>query len=52
MHLHAGSIPRENGFEIMPFEFTTSYLSDSIALFRQYKKFAEIAIGQLTMSNS
>jgi len=32
----------------MPLEFTTSYLTDSIALFRQYKKLAEKAIEQIT----
>lgn len=32
----------------MPLEFTTSYLADSIALFRQYKKLAEKAIEQVT----
>ena len=32
----------------MPLEFTTSYLADSIALFRQYKKLAERAIEQVT----
>jgi hypothetical protein len=32
----------------MPHQFTTSYLSDSLALFRQYKKLAEGAIGQVT----
>ena len=32
----------------MPREFTTSYLIDSIALFRQYKKLAERAIEQVT----
>ena len=32
----------------MPLEFTTSYLTDSIALFRQYKKLAERAIEQVT----
>lgn len=32
----------------MPHEFTTSYLADSIAIFRQYKKLAEGAIGQVS----
>jgi len=32
----------------MPLEFTTSYLTDSIALFRQYKKLAEKANEQIT----
>ena len=32
----------------MPLEFTTSYLADSIAVFRQYKKLAERAIEQVT----
>jgi len=32
----------------MPLEFTTSYLTDSIALFHQYKKLAEKAIEQIT----
>ena len=32
----------------MPLEFTTSYLTDSIALLRQYKKLAEKAIEQIT----
>ena len=32
----------------MPLEFTTSYLTDSIALFRQYKRLAEKAIEQVT----
>jgi hypothetical protein len=31
----------------MPLEFTTSYLEDSLALFRHYKKMAEQAIGQV-----
>jgi hypothetical protein len=31
----------------MPLEFTTSYLEDSLALFRQYKKMAERAIAQV-----
>ncbi|HEY3453126.1 MAG TPA: DUF1572 domain-containing protein [Bryobacteraceae bacterium] len=31
----------------MPLEFTTSYLADSLALFRQYKKLAEKAIEQV-----
>lgn len=32
----------------MPLEFTTSYLTDSIALFRQYKRLTERAIEQVT----
>jgi uncharacterized damage-inducible protein DinB len=32
----------------MPFQFTTSCLEDSIALFRQYKELAEKAIAQVT----
>ncbi len=32
----------------MPHQFTTSYVEDSIALFRRYKKFAEGAIAQVT----
>jgi hypothetical protein len=32
----------------MPVEFTTSYLSDALAVFRQYKSLAERAIAQLT----
>lgn len=32
----------------MPLEFTTSYLNDSLTLFRQYKKLAERAIEQIT----
>ncbi|MGO9970725.1 MAG: DUF1572 family protein, partial [Bryobacteraceae bacterium] len=31
----------------MPLEFTTSYLEDSLALFRHYKKLAERAIAQV-----
>jgi hypothetical protein len=32
----------------MPLEFTTSYLADSLALFRQYKKLAEQAMKQVS----
>ncbi len=32
----------------MALEFTTSYLADSLAVFRQYKKLAEGAIAQAT----
>jgi hypothetical protein len=32
----------------MPFEFTTSYLKDSLGLFRHYKKLAEGAMAQVT----
>ena len=32
----------------MPLKFTTSYLEDSIELFRYYKKLAERAMGQVT----
>ena len=32
----------------MAFEFTTSYLADTLTLFRYYKKMAEGAIGQVT----
>ena len=32
----------------MALEFTTSYLKDSIAVFRQYKKLAERAMEQVT----
>jgi len=32
----------------MPLEFTTSYVTDSLALFRQYKKLAEAAMKQVT----
>ena len=32
----------------MPLEFTTSYLNDSLTLFRQYKKLAEGAMQQVT----
>src|SRR5579863_9733334 len=32
----------------MALQFTTSYLEDSLAVFRQYKKHAEGAIAQLT----
>jgi len=32
----------------MPLEFTTSYLTDSLALFRHYKKLAEEAMKQVT----
>lgn len=32
----------------MPLKFTTSYLEDSLALFRQYKKMAEDAIDQVS----
>ena len=32
----------------MPVEFTTSYLADALAVFRQYKALAERAIAQLT----
>ncbi len=32
----------------MPVEFTTSYLADSLAVFRQYKTLAERAIAQLS----
>jgi len=32
----------------MPLEFTTSYLADSLAVFRQYKTLAERAIAQLS----
>jgi len=32
----------------MPLEFTTSYLQDSLALFRYYKKLAERAMDQVT----
>lgn len=32
----------------MPVEFTTSYLADALAVFRQYKSLAERAIAQLT----
>jgi hypothetical protein len=32
----------------MPLEFTTSYLTDSLALFRYYKKLAEEAMKQVT----
>ena len=32
----------------MALEFTTSYLKDSLAIFRQYKRLAEAAIAQLT----
>jgi hypothetical protein len=33
--------------ELMAFAFTTSYLEDSLAVFRQYKKLAEGAIAQV-----
>ena len=32
----------------MPVEFTTSFLTDSLSLFRQYKRLAERAIDQVT----
>jgi uncharacterized damage-inducible protein DinB len=32
----------------MPVQFTTSYLEDALAIFRQYKKLAEDAIAQVT----
>ena len=32
----------------MPVNFTTSYLEDSVSLFRQYKKLAERAMEQVT----
>lgn len=32
----------------MPHQFTTSYIEDSLSLFRQYKKLAEGAMSQLT----
>lgn len=32
----------------MPFEFTTSYLKDALAVFHQYKKLAEDAIAQVS----
>jgi hypothetical protein len=32
----------------MAFQFTTSYLEDSLAIFRQYKKVAELAMEQVT----
>lgn len=32
----------------MALEFTTSYVADSLAIFRQYKKLAEAAMSQLT----
>lgn len=32
----------------MPLQFTTSYLQDSLAVFRQYKKMAEGAMAQVT----
>jgi hypothetical protein len=32
----------------MPLEFTTSYLADSLAIFRQYRKLAERAMEQVT----
>jgi hypothetical protein len=32
----------------MPIEFTTSYLADSLAIFRQYKTLAERAVAQLS----
>jgi hypothetical protein len=32
----------------MALKFTTSYLEDSLSLFRQYKKLAEAAIAQVT----
>src|SRR4051794_12385739 len=32
----------------MAHEFTTNYIADSLALFRQYKKFGEGAIAQLS----
>jgi hypothetical protein len=32
----------------MPVKFTTSYLEDSLAIFRQYKKMCEDAIAQVT----
>jgi len=32
----------------MPLQFTTSYLEDSLAVFRQYKKHAEAAMAQLS----
>jgi hypothetical protein len=33
---------------VMALQFTTSYLEDSLALFRQYKRLAERAISQVT----
>ncbi len=32
----------------MPHEFSTSYIADSLALFRQYKQWADRAMGQLS----
>jgi hypothetical protein len=32
----------------MPVEFTTSYIADALAVFRQYKKLAEEAMAQVT----
>jgi hypothetical protein len=32
----------------MPVQFTTSYLEDSLAIFRQYKKLGEGALGQVS----
>lgn len=32
----------------MALEFTTSYVTDSVAIFRQYKRYAEAAMAQLT----
>ncbi|MBV9157794.1 MAG: DUF1572 family protein, partial [Acidobacteriaceae bacterium] len=32
----------------MPHKFTASFLEDSLALFRQYKKMAEAAMEQVT----
>src|ERR1700756_2503078 len=32
----------------MPHSFTTSYLTDALAVFRQYKKMAEAAMAQVT----
>src|ERR1700743_172160 len=32
----------------MALEFTTSYVTDSVAIFRQYKRLAEAAMAQLT----
>src|SRR5689334_14960744 len=38
--------PRQN--KRMPVEFTTSYLVDALAVFRQYKTLAECAMAQLS----
>ena len=47
-HEHPASGPPLRDHIPMPFEFTTSYLADSLAVFRQYKKMAERAIEQVT----